>query len=77
MPMGSFDGAELCELVGTFMLSQVTEVIGTPDIGLYCDDGLGIMRNIGKPEIERKKKRIIQIFKNNGLNITIQVNLLR
>ena len=27
VPMGSYDGAELCELVGAFMLSEISEVI--------------------------------------------------
>ena len=69
--MGSFDGAEICELVGTFMLSEITKVVKKTDIGLYRDDGLGLMRRIGKPEIERRKKKIIKIFKSYGLKIII------
>ena len=38
------------------MLSEISEVIGKEDIGLYRDDGLGIMRQVGGPEIERRKK---------------------
>ena len=75
VPMGSYDGAEVCELIGTYMLSQVNQIIDNSDVGLYRDDGLGVMRNIGKPEIERRKKRIIQTFKNCGLSITIQANM--
>ena len=74
--MGSFDGAEICELVGTFMLSEITKVVKKTDIGLYRDDGLGLMRRIGKPEIERRKKKIIKIFKSYGLKIIINANLL-
>ena len=33
------------------------------------------MRNIGGPEIERRKKRIIQIFKAHGLSVVIESNL--
>ena len=76
VPMGSFDGAEICELVGTFMLSEITKVVTKEDIGLYRDDGLGLMRNIGKPEVERRKKQIIKIFKNHGLKIIIHANLI-
>ena len=75
VPMGSYDGAEVCELVGTFMLSELIPVTAKNDIGLYRDDGLGITRNIGGPEIERRKKKIIQIFKAHKLNITINTNL--
>ena len=75
VPMGSFDGAEVCELVGAFMLHELSSVIDKRDIGLYRDDGLGVMRNIGGPEKERRKKKIIQIFKSHGLDVDIESNL--
>ena len=34
------------------------------NIGLYRDEKLGILRNFSGPEIERKRKQIIQIFKS-------------
>ena len=37
--MGSFDGAETGELVGSYLLSQLSAECGN-DIGLYSDDGL-------------------------------------
>ena len=76
VPMGSFDGAEVCELVGAFLLSELSEVVDSRDLGLYRDDGLGVMRNIGGPEIERRKKRMIQIFKSHGLTVIIKSNLI-
>ena len=75
VPMGSYDGAELFELVGIFMQSELSDVINLADFGLYRDDGLGVMRRLGKPTIERKKKQIIQVFKRHGLRVTIQANL--
>ena len=33
------------------------------NICLYRDDGLGVFPNIYKPEVERKKKQIVKIFK--------------
>ena len=39
--MGSFDGAETCELVGGFLLSQLQTKFGDK-IGLYRDDGLAV-----------------------------------
>ena len=75
VPMGSYDGAEVGELVGTFLLSEIVDVIDKKDVGLYRDDGLGVMRNIGGPEIERRKKKIIQIFKEHDLNVTIDAHL--
>ena len=41
----------------------------------YRDDGLGVMKGIGGPERERRKKKIIQIFKSHKLDITVQTNL--
>ena len=38
------------------------------NVGLYRDDGLGIL---SRHNIERKKKEIIKIFKNFGLSITV------
>lgn len=40
--MGSFDGAETCELVGCYLLSQLTQ-ISDINIGLYRDDGLAVL----------------------------------
>ena len=38
-------------------------------------DGLSIVTNLSGPEIERKRKAIITIFKECGLNITMQANV--
>ena len=39
------------------------------------DDGLGIFRNLSQPNIERKKKEIIKIFKSFRLFITVTTNV--
>lgn len=70
--MGSYDGAETCELVGCFLLSQLQEKFGNK-IGLYRDDGLAVT-NTTPRETEKTKKEICQIFKSHGLNITIEAN---
>ena len=71
---GAYDGAEVSELIGLFMLDQivnVNEVLPKENIGLYRDDMLGV-DNRGGPKIERNKKKIIQIFKENGLKLTTE-----
>ena len=73
--MGLFDGAEVCELVGGYLLSELTSIIDKKDIGLYRDDGLGVMRCAGGLNIERAKKKIIQTFKKHNLKITIRANM--
>ena len=43
---------------------------------LNCDDGLGILKNISRPEIEMKKKAIVKVFKNRRLSIVVGMNLI-
>ena len=70
--MGSFDGAETCELVGSYWLNQLPEGI-RKQIGLYRDDGLGAFQQTSE-EIEGIKKDICKVFRNSGLKITIEAN---
>lgn len=72
--MGSYDGAEVCELVGLFLLHQMRNTFPTIDFGLYRDDGLGCYRHMPGPQAERVRKDIIKLFQDNGLRITILMN---
>ena len=75
--MGAFDGAEVAELVGLMLLSELKHKVPEVDFGLYRDDGLGVMNRTNGPQVERTKKKIIKVFKENGLKITIQMKLHR
>ena len=44
-------------------------------IGLHRDDGLGIFKNISRPEIEMKKKAITKMFEQCGLSIVVYTKL--
>ena len=70
--MGSFDGAESCELVGSFLLHLITMKHGNK-FGLYRDDGLGIIKATPR-QIELIKKDLCALFNNHGLKITIEAN---
>ena len=70
--MGSFDGAEICELVGIYLLSQLTGL--KLNLGLYRDDGLAVT-DLKPRQAELEKKKVCQIFKENGLRITIEANV--
>ena len=72
--MGSFDGAEISEIVGLYLLAKLHTVVPKEDIGLYRDDGLGIIRNNNGPKGERIRKKIIEIFKQNNLKIEIKLS---
>ena len=71
---GAFDGAEVCELVGTYLLSLISNMYKKSDIGLYRDDGLAVFKNTSGPQNERIKKKFQKIFKDKGLDIVIECN---
>ena len=68
--MGAFDGAEVCELVGLYILSLISDKFGEDDFGLYRDDGLGAIVATG-PQGERAKKELHKIAKKCGLGFIV------
>jgi hypothetical protein len=58
--MGSFDGAETCELVGSYLLSKLAPAYGNC-IGLYRDDGLAAFNKTPR-ETENIKKHICKVI---------------
>ena len=75
--MGSFDGAEICELVGLYLLHAITQLLNTNDVGLYRDDGLAVLRNNAGPQTEQLKKKLIKLFQKNTLSITTETGLIQ
>ena len=73
--MGSYDGTKICELVGIYILSYLTTLIGKKDVGLYRDNGLIILRQLNGQQTDRIRKRIIETFKSFGFKIEIMTNL--
>ena len=73
--MWCFDGAEVCELVDSFLLTKLCNVLQTENVGLNLDGGLAIVKQMSGPELKRKRKKIIETFKKYGLAITIKTNL--
>ena len=74
--MGSFDGAEVCELVGLYLLNKIKPLLDSNNVGLYRDDGLAIVHKANGPKVDRLRKDIISLFKDEGLSITIDTNLI-
>ena len=72
---GSFDGAELCELVGLFLLNKLNSIVTDGSVGIYRDDGLAVVHKYSGPQMDRLRKHIIDLFKRYGFQITIQINL--
>ena len=71
--MGSFDGAESCDIVGLFMLSEITKLKLNIDLGLYRDDGLGVSSARGR-QVEAIKQKIGETLLKHGLRVTTDAN---
>ena len=54
--MGSYDRAEVCELISIFMLSLIGNIYNRNNIGLYRDDGLAVFKSRSSPQSEKIKK---------------------
>ena len=74
--MGSYNGAEIFELVKLYLLNRLSTVIDKSSVGLYRDAGLAAINNANGPKLDRIRKDIIALFKEEGLSITIETNLI-
>ena len=54
--MGSYDGAEVCEPIGIFMLSLIGNIYNRNNIGLCRDDGLAVFKNTSGQQSEKLKR---------------------
>ena len=74
--MGSYDGAEICKIVGLYILSILGKVHGIQNVGLYRDDGLACFYKISGPASDKIRKDMIRTLQDNfGLKISITTNL--
>ena len=72
--MGSYDGAESCELVGSYLPHNFKERFSNAcNFGFYRDDGLGVTKASPR-QAELIKKELRSIFAKYGLKITIEAN---
>ena len=74
--MGSFDGAEVCKLIGLYLLNKVKTLLDSSNVGLYRDDGLAVVHKANGPKVDRLRKDIISLFNDEGVSITIDTNLI-
>ena len=72
--MGAYDGAEVTDLIGLYILHNLKEKVPEIDFGLYRDDGLGMHRRIPKTKLNSIVNRIREMFKDMGLEITCDTN---
>ena len=76
--MGSYCGAEVAETVGLYLLNKISKSARAPfkpeEVGLYRDDGLAAISASG-PQADRKRKILTDLFKEEGLAITVECNI--
>ena len=69
--MGAFDGAEVCDTVGLYLLSQIRHLPAKG--GLYRDDGL-LVSSLPPKQVHKLMEEIIAIFESNGLQLKAKCN---
>ena len=67
--------AEVCELVGTYMLNLLSKKYNKNGFCLYHDDGLTVLKNKSGPQSEPVKENIEKIFKKHRLDIIRKFNM--
>ena len=73
--VGAYDGAEVCELIGIYMLYLIGKKYDSKNNWLYRDDGLAVFKNVSGPASEKIKKQLQSLFKQKGMQIIIECNL--
>ena len=72
VPMGSFHGAEVCDLVGLYLLNPfANNIIDTKSVGLYKGDGLAFIKQKSKCNVCKINNQITRKLSDIGFNITI------
>ena len=77
--MGSFNGAEICDLVGLFLLNELnnSNIFNNNEFGLYRDDALAILRSKSPRTAENATKKLIKLFKKFDFKITVESGLIQ
>ena len=77
MAQGSFDSAQIADLIGLYILYCLTDTnsFELNDVGIYRDDGLIIVKNSSGPKADRIRKEITRKFKKIGFKIDVKSNI--
>ena len=72
---GAYGGAEVCGLVGTFLLDKIIKKYDQNSIDLYHDNRLSLFKNKSDTQLEKIKKNLQKTFKDFGLKILAEPNI--
>ena len=74
--MESYDGGEVCELAGLYLLIKLTHLVSIKNVVLYRIDSLAVIHQANGLKMDRIRKVIIALFKSEGFYVTIDTNLV-
>ena len=57
----AYDGADVCELVGLFILNSLSKKFRSDNVGLYRDDGLVLLKVSSKRLADKARKELHNI----------------
>ena len=69
--MGSYSGAECCDIVGLFLLSRLQHL--PIKVGAYRDDFLSVCA-LTPFQVEKVKQEVIEVFQQYGLKVKAKAN---
>lgn len=67
--MGDYNGAEVCGVVGLFLLNNLGKNFEKNSVDLYRDDGFAISKNINGHHADKIFKEFHQWFTEKGLSL--------
>ena len=70
----AYNGAEVCQLVGLFLLNSLANKFDKNNVGLYRDDGLIFFKNVKGHRADKISKELDHLLKENGLLLEIECN---
>ena len=70
---GAFDSAEVCDIMGLFLISELQAKNLDIQAGVFRDDGLAVTA-LNQRQAESTKKKICEIYRQHGLGITGEAN---
>ena len=73
--MFAYDGAEVCEHVGSFLVYALSLKCNKTNIGFYKDDRLAVFRNVSSTHCEKIKKEFQKLFWQHGSKLIIKCNI--
>ena len=73
--IGAYDGAEICELVGSVLLYSINKIMDPSSHGLYHDDGLIIVDKSTPKKCDGIRKRLYKLFEEFGFRLDVTTDL--